>query len=108
MTDFILDVSRSSATFGQSISVELSEMEPQALLIPPCFAHGFLAGDKGAQVLYAVTQERSVDHEISINYESTSIGRELAGVKPIRSEKDKLAMSIDDFVAMYPNHKGHP
>lgn len=103
--DFVLDVSPTSATFGQHISVELSEHVPNAIFIPAHYAHGFLAGEKGASVLYATSQDRSADHEVSINFASTSVSKNLKGVSPLLSEKDKTAISLDDFVARYASHE---
>ena len=101
VTDFILDVTPGSKSFGQSVSVQLSEDSPLAILIPSQYAHGFLAGENGAQVVYAVTDKRSVQHEISINYKSTSVAKKMQGVHPILSTKDKSAMSLDAFSSQY-------
>lgn len=107
LKDYVLDVSPGSSTFGQNVAVNLSENLAQALFIPSHYAHGFLAGDNGAQVLYAVTKGRVVDHEISINFESTSVAKKISGVNPIISDRDKSAMSLDDFVVKYPTHQNH-
>lgn len=103
--DFVLDVSPKSPNFGQSIAVELSEDVPNAIFIPAHYAHGFLAGERGANVLYAVSQGRAAKQEVSINYTSTSVSALLNGVSPVVSEKDKTAISLDDFVAKFVSHE---
>ena len=104
ITDYVLDVSPGSSTFGQSIGVDLSDAQLQALFIPAHYAHGFLAGDGGAQVLYTVSQDRVVDHEISIQYASTSVAQRIQGAELILSDKDAAAMTLDEFAAEHPEH----
>lgn len=41
IADVVVDIREGSATFGQSLTVELSQNEATALYIPAGFAHGF-------------------------------------------------------------------
>ncbi len=53
--DVIVDLRRSSPTFGVWNGVSLSEANQQMLWIPPGFAHGFRVLTEGAHVLYKAT-----------------------------------------------------
>ena len=53
--DVIVDLRRSSPTFGAWNGVSLSETNQQMLWIPPGFAHGFRVLTDGAHVLYKAT-----------------------------------------------------
>lgn len=53
--DVVVDIRRSSPTFGQHVSTVLSSYNKRILWIPPGFAHGFLALSKYAEVSYKLT-----------------------------------------------------
>jgi dTDP-4-dehydrorhamnose 3,5-epimerase len=53
--DVLVDLRRSSPSFGQSVNVTLSSEAPRALWVPPGFAHGFLALTDNTRVQYKVT-----------------------------------------------------
>jgi dTDP-4-dehydrorhamnose 3,5-epimerase len=53
--DVLVDLRRSSPSFGESVSVTLSAEAPRALWVPPGFAHGFLALADDTRVQYKVT-----------------------------------------------------
>src|SRR6516165_10869573 len=48
--DVIVDLRRSSAGFGKSLSLTLDAREPRSLWVPPGLAHGFLALAEDTQV----------------------------------------------------------
>lgn len=53
--DVAVDIRPGSPTFGQSYSLELSDMNGLLLWIPPGFAHGFcVVGDEPADLFYKV------------------------------------------------------
>jgi dTDP-4-dehydrorhamnose 3,5-epimerase len=52
--DVVLDIREGSPTFGQHISVELSESNKKQLLIPKGFAHGFIVLSDEAIFSYKV------------------------------------------------------
>ena len=53
--DVAVDIRPASPTFGQSVGLELSDMNGRLLWIPPGFAHGFcVLGDEPVDVLYKV------------------------------------------------------
>ena len=53
--DVVVDLRRSSPSFGQAIGIRLSAQTYDALWVPQGFAHGFLALENDTKVTYKVT-----------------------------------------------------
>lgn len=97
--DVVVDIRKSSPTFGRWVGVELSEDNYRQVWVPPGFAHGFYVLSKSVDFLYKTTDyyvptfERSVvwnDPEIAISW---PVG---AGTQPIISAKDAKAPRLAD------------
>ncbi|NJO42834.1 MAG: dTDP-4-dehydrorhamnose 3,5-epimerase [Cyanobacteria bacterium CRU_2_1] len=88
--DVAVDIRKSSPTFGQWVSCELSAQNKRQLWIPAGFAHGFLALEDGTEVLYKATDYYAPAHERSIlwNDPDLAIGWDLTET-PIISGKDQ-------------------
>jgi len=95
--DVVVDLRRSSPTFGQWGAVPLSGDNKHMLWIPPGFAHGFRVASEGAHVLYKATDyyepasERTLawnDPELRIDWGLTE--------EPIVSSKDQRGTSFRD------------
>lgn len=93
--DVVVDLRRSSATFGQWLGYELTAQSQQQLWIPPGFAHGFMTLSSTSEVLYkttdyyAPTDERCIlwsDKELAIAWPLQQ--------NPILSEKDQQGSSF--------------
>jgi dTDP-4-dehydrorhamnose 3,5-epimerase len=74
--DVAVDIRRDSPTFGRWISVTLSAVQWNQLLIPKGFAHGFLALEDGTEVQYKVTAPYRPDLERAIRFDDPAIGIE--------------------------------
>lgn len=94
--DVLVDLRKSSATFGQHITVLLDEKYKQ-VWIPAGFAHGFYVLSNKAEVIYKTTEyyypeyERTLlwnDFYLNINWKLEE--------DPILSEKDKIGKSFDE------------
>jgi dTDP-4-dehydrorhamnose 3,5-epimerase len=90
--DVVLDIRRSSPTFGRKVTVRLSAAEHRMLWVPPRLAHGFCVMSDMADVLYKSSDFYAPEHERTIlwNDPALGIGWPLGGNEPLLSAKDKL------------------
>jgi dTDP-4-dehydrorhamnose 3,5-epimerase len=88
--DVAVDVRRSSATFGQWASVELSEENNRQFWVPAGFAHGFVVLSDSADFLYKATDYYAPAHErcIAWNDPQLAIDWHLGDIIPTLSAKD--------------------
>lgn len=96
--DVAVDIRRSSPTFGEWFSVELTEDNHKQLWVPPGFAHGFLTLSDHADLLYKATEYYSSEHERGIRWNDADVGIEWpdVGMDPILSDKDREAPPLRD------------
>ena len=73
--DVAVDVRRSSATFGQSVAIELSADDKRMAWIPAGFAHGFLTLSEGTEVVYKCTDYYAPEWERSIAWNDAATQR---------------------------------
>jgi dTDP-4-dehydrorhamnose 3,5-epimerase len=99
--DVVVDMRKSSHTFGRWVGVELSAENRRQLWVPPGFAHGFVVTSEAAEVLYKTTDYWAPEHERSLAWNDPSLGIDwpLEGA-PTLSAKDsagKLMAEADLF-----------
>jgi dTDP-4-dehydrorhamnose 3,5-epimerase len=90
--DVVVDLRRSSPTFGKSCSVRLEAARARSLWVPPGFAHGFLALADGTRVQYKVTDYWLRDAERTLLWNDPALGLTWplpAGREPLLSAKDR-------------------
>lgn len=95
--DAVIDVRRSSPTFGQWVGVELSDTNHHMLWVPPGFAHGFLALTETVDFLYKCTDLYAPQYERTIRWDDPDVGIEWpipAGVSPKLAARDAEAPGI--------------
>src|SRR5215472_1648610 len=94
--DVIVDLRRSSPSFGRSLNVSLDAGEPHSLWIPPGFAHGFLALDDDTHVQYKVTDFWAPAAERTLAWNDPALGIlwPLSGTEPVLSEKDQHGQTL--------------
>ncbi|VXC65787.1 dTDP-4-dehydrorhamnose 3,5-epimerase [Massilia sp. 9I] len=87
--DVVVDLRRSSPTFGQWLGEVLSAENRTQLWVPEGFAHGFLVLSESAEFLYKTTDYYAPEHErcIAWNDPTLAIDWPLQGA-PIVSGKD--------------------
>lgn len=74
--DVVVDIRRSSPTFGRWLSLELSADKWNQILVPAGFAHGYLTLEPDTEVQYKVTDTYSPQHERTIRYDDPALGIE--------------------------------
>jgi dTDP-4-dehydrorhamnose 3,5-epimerase len=96
--DVVVDIRRSSRTFGQWCGVTLSQREWNQLLVPPGFAHGFLTLEADTEVQYKVTTPYSSAHDRAIRWDDPAIGIDwpIGTATPLLSDKDGAAPMLAD------------
>lgn len=87
--DAIVDLRKSSPTFGKAAAALLSEENMLSLYAPRGFAHGFLCLTEGASVLYKADNDYAPAHERGITYDDPALGINWQIKNPILSQKDK-------------------
>ena len=96
--DVAVDIRKSSPTYGQYVSQELSGTKPQWLWIPAGFAHGFIVLSKeGADVNYKVDAYWNGAGESGILWNDPEIGIQWPIGNPILSEKDRVSKTFADY-----------
>jgi dTDP-4-dehydrorhamnose 3,5-epimerase len=72
--DVVVDIRRSSPTFGKWAGIALTASNRRQLWVPPGFAHGFLAVSPSAECLYKTTGAYAPQHERCIAWDDPAIG----------------------------------
>ena len=85
--DVVVDIRKSSPTFGNYFETELNDREGCYLYIPKGLAHGFCALEEGSVVHYAQTSCYDPEHDAGISFRS--FGYTWPVSDPIVSERDR-------------------
>ena len=93
--DVVVDIRKSSGTYGKCFSIELDDRKGEYLYIPKGFAHGFLSLEGGSVVNYAQTSCYSREHDAGID--AFSIPFDWGVEKPVRSGRDLMFEPLDQF-----------
>ena len=96
--DVVVDLRKSSPTFGKHFSIELNDSNNLQLWVPVGLAHGSLTISANADVLYKTTEYYSPSDEVCIkwNDKSLNIDWRLNGNKPQLSIKDEKGIAFKD------------
>jgi dTDP-4-dehydrorhamnose 3,5-epimerase len=71
--DMVVDLRRSSPSFGQWLGVHLSAENKRQLWVPEGFAHGFLVLSEVAEFLYKTTDYYAPEHERCIRWDDPTL-----------------------------------
>jgi dTDP-4-dehydrorhamnose 3,5-epimerase len=94
--DVVVDIRRSSPTFGKHVSVTLSAQNKRMLWVPVGFAHGFLVTSDVAEFVYKTTDYYAPQHERSLLWNDPELGIDwpLAGTTPQLKKADVEARTL--------------
>ncbi len=88
--DIAVDIRKGSPTFGQYITVELSESNKRQVFVPRGFAHGFVVLEDNTVFSYKVDNYYSPDHDRGIAFDDPEIGIDW------EIDEEKLQLSAKD------------
>jgi dTDP-4-dehydrorhamnose 3,5-epimerase len=95
--DAVVDLRKSSATFGRWVGAELSEDNHRQFWIPPGFAHGFLVLSESADFIYKATDYYAPEHERCLIWNDSTVGINWpVNMEPILSAKDRAGLPLRD------------
>ncbi|NCI45391.1 dTDP-4-dehydrorhamnose 3,5-epimerase [Sediminibacterium soli] len=98
--DIAVDLRKSSPSFGQHISVELSEESHTQFYVPRGFAHGFVVLSDTATFFYKCDNfyNKSMEGGIIYNDADLGIDWEMQPDQLVLSDKDKVLPCLKDIV----------
>ncbi len=97
--DVLVDLRKSSATFGQWVGEVLSAGNRKIIWVPPGFAHGFQVLSDSAEFEYRCTDYYAPEHERTLRWDDPDIGidwRLQGGQEPLMSAKDLAGVALKD------------
>ena len=94
--DVVVDLRRSSTSFGQHTFALLNSGNHQQLWIPPGFAHGFLVLSETAEFLYKTTDYWYPEHERTLLWNDPDLQIDWPHVNPQLSPKDLIGMPLKE------------
>jgi dTDP-4-dehydrorhamnose 3,5-epimerase len=98
--DVVVDLRRSSPSFGAAWGVELSAENHRMLWVPPGLAHGILITSASADFLYKCTDFYSPEHERTLAWDDPALNIRWPlppGAAPMLSAKDARGASFADI-----------
>jgi dTDP-4-dehydrorhamnose 3,5-epimerase len=100
--DVVVDLRRSSPTFGKWLGVALSGDNKRMLWVPEGFAHGFYVVSPHAEFLYKCTDFYDPASERTLAWNDPAVGVQwplVPGAETLLSAKDRLGKSLHDAEA---------
>ena len=94
--DIVVDLRKSSKSFGDWASYKISKKNKKQLFIPEGFAHGFLSLTNDTKVLYKVSDYWNSKDEYTLKYDDQKINLKLPFLPTSISRKDKQGLSFED------------
>ena len=93
--DVVLDLRKNSPTYGQHISLELSDKNNKMIYIPTGCAHGFLSLEDNSCTMYLQTKIYSAEYDKGIAVDSFNMDWGITN--PILSDRDADFPKLNEF-----------
>ena len=94
--DLVVDLRKSSKSFGDWASYKISRKNKKQLFIPEGFAHGFLSLSDDTKVMYKVSDYWNSKDEYTLKFDDQKINLKLPFLPTSISQKDKQGLSFED------------
>jgi dTDP-4-dehydrorhamnose 3,5-epimerase len=99
--DVVVDLRRSSPTYGRSYGLVLTAESFLRLLIPKGFAHGYMTLSPGTEFHYKVDQYYSPENEGGLRWNDPALAIDWPDREPIIAERDKSWPLLADLPAIF-------
>ena len=99
--DCIVDLRKSSPTFGKYFGVNLSAENKLMLYVPVGFAHGFSTLSETAEVSYKVSDEYDPKSEFGLRFDDPQVAIDWKVSNPIVSQKDQILPFLKDLKTLF-------
>jgi len=99
--DVVVDIRKSSPTYGHWHAVELTEENKKLFWIPPGFAHGFATLRDNTIFSYKCTDVYNKASEGCVLWNDPQLNIHWNVENPILSEKDKTGKLLKDFISPF-------
>jgi dTDP-4-dehydrorhamnose 3,5-epimerase len=100
--DVLVDVRRSSPTFGNQQAFLLDDNEFHHLYVPPGFLHGFQALTTTADVCYRIDRPHDPSENLAVAYDDPDLGIQWPLPLTVMSRQDSNAASLADLLTQLP------
>lgn len=98
--DVIVDIRVGSPTFGESVAVQLDDVDRRGVFVSEGLGHAFFALTDGASVTYLVTEGFNPEREHGINPMDPDLALPFpTDIPPLLSPKDTAAPGLHDAAA---------
>ena len=99
--DVVVDIRKSSPTYGKYFGIELSAENKTIFYVPKGFAHGFLTLEDNTLLLYKCSDFYNKASEESLLWNDPNISIPWNVINPILSEKDLNGKRLKDFKSQF-------
>lgn len=101
--DVVVDIRRSSPTFGEFESFDLDDAVHRQLFVPIGFAHGFVVTSEVADVSYKVSSVYDAAAERGLAWDDPALGIAWGVERPILSDRDRSNPSLAELAPTLPD-----
>ena len=99
--DCVVDLRKSSKTFGKSFSIELSEKNCLSLYVPEGFAHAYYTYSDLSIIYYKLSNYYHPEYEDGLLWNDKLLNIKWPVKKPIISKKDNNLKTFPEFLKIY-------
>ena len=101
--DVAVDLRRSSPTFGQHVTAELSAENWRQILVPKGVAHGLVTLQPDTEIIYKVTNYYAPDHDRGLLWNDPELGIDwpVSPDQAILSDKDQKQPRLNELPELF-------